>query len=105
MHTFSRYAAIFFLSFVLVFVPFGTTVMAEQSSAYGSDGSEDRGSGEILFDFFGTRPIGILATATGIAVYLVSLPFSVLGENTDEVGQKLVKEPAVYTFKRPLGEL
>jgi len=39
-----------------------------------------------------------------IFVYVVSLPFSLLGQNPGEAGAALVKEPAAYTFTRPLGE-
>jgi hypothetical protein len=33
------------------------------------------------------------------------LPFSLLGGNVGESAEKLVAEPARYTFTRPLGEL
>ena len=55
-------------------------------------------------DFIIVRPIGIAATAIGSIFYVVSLPFSLLGENPGEAGIALVKEPAAYTFTRPLGE-
>jgi hypothetical protein len=51
------------------------------------------------------RPLGIVATVVGAAVCVVSLPFSAAAGNTDEACQKLVKEPAGYTFQRPLGEI
>jgi len=40
----------------------------------------------------------------GTAVFIVSLPFSALGGNTKIACQKLVKDPAKFTFKRPLGD-
>jgi len=40
----------------------------------------------------------------GCAVFIVSLPFSLLGGNTKQASQKLVKDPASFTFVRPLGE-
>jgi len=48
--------------------------------------------------------LGIVATVFGCAVFVVSLPFSALGGNTKQAVQKLVKEPAAFTFVRPLGE-
>jgi hypothetical protein len=66
--------------------------------------TEDPGGGEMMFDLVVVRPVGIVATALGSVVYVISLPFSALGDNVGVAGQKLVQEPASYTFKRPLGE-
>ncbi len=104
----AKYGFIVFLSSALTFVPFGATVLAEGSSnspAYAPSGDEEHGAGEMLFDFLASRPVGIIATATGIVTYLISLPFSVLGGNPDEVGTRMVEESVAYTFKRPLGQL
>jgi len=51
------------------------------------------------------RAFGIVATAMGTAVFIVSLPFSLPGGNTKAAFQKLVVDPAKYTFNRPLGKL
>lgn len=63
------------------------------------------GSGEAMVaDALVARPIGLLTTVAGSVIYVVSLPFSLLGGNEEMAREKLVKEPAGYTFKRPLGE-
>ena len=63
------------------------------------------GSGEAMVaDTLIARPIGLLTTVVGSAIYVISLPFSLLGGNEEMAREKLVKEPASYTFKRPLGE-
>jgi hypothetical protein len=49
------------------------------------------------------RPVLLATTIVGSAVYLVSLPFSLLGGNTAEAGEVLVVGPARATFKRCLG--
>jgi len=49
------------------------------------------------------RPVGVAATVTGFALFLVSSPFSLLGGNAGESWDNLVAAPANYTFKRPLG--
>ena len=49
------------------------------------------------------RPLGILATAAGAAVWGISLPFSLLGGNAGEAADKLVGGPARETFVRCLG--
>jgi len=50
------------------------------------------------------RPLGLVGTVVGSAIFVVSLPFSALGGNTPAAWNNLVATPAVYTFHRPLGE-
>ncbi|MBW1735078.1 MAG: hypothetical protein JRJ09_08115 [Deltaproteobacteria bacterium] len=76
------------------------TVSAEQYV----DNLDEKG-GYMAGDLLVIRPLGILATAAGSIIYVLSLPFSVAGGNEEEARQKLVIEPAKYTFTRPLGEL
>lgn len=59
---------------------------------------------EMVADLVLLRPLGIVATVIGTAVFIVSLPFSVLGGNTKEAFHRLVIDPATFTFKRPLGK-
>lgn len=64
------------------------------------------GSGEaMVLDAIVFRPIGLVTTVIGGAVFLVSLPSSALGGNVGEAADKLIKEPIDYTFKRKLGDL
>jgi hypothetical protein len=67
---------------------------------------EDLGEkgGYMAADLAVLRPIGIAATAVGAVIYVISLPFSLAGGNEEEARQKLVIDPATYTFTRPLGE-
>jgi len=60
---------------------------------------------KMVLDAVVLRPIGLVTTVAGMAVYTVSLPFSLLGGNEPAAREHLVKDPARYTFKRPLGEL
>lgn len=50
------------------------------------------------------RPASLVATVVGTVFFVVSLPFSILGGNTDDAGRNLVLKPAKTTFIRPLGE-
>ena len=84
---------------ILLAPTLATTALAEEYFE-----KEDPSGGMMLADFIFVRPIGIAATAIGSIFYVVSLPFSLLGENPGEAGIALVKEPAAYTFTRPLGE-
>lgn len=54
-------------------------------------------------DLILVRPLGFVATLAGSAVFIVSIPFSAIGGNTEEAWESLVVSPATYTFKRPLG--
>jgi hypothetical protein len=84
---------------VLLIAPSASIALAEEYFE-----KEDPSGGEMIYDFILVRPIGIVATAVGSVFYVISLPFSALGGNSDEAVQALVKEPAAYTFKRPLGD-
>jgi len=59
--------------------------------------------GLMAFDLVLVRPAGLLATAIGSAAFIIWLPFSAINKDTAYAAEKLVKEPAAYTFGRPLG--
>ena len=84
----------------LIFSHLAPLALAEEH--YESMG--DKG-GQMAFDLVILRPMGIIATALGSITYVISLPFSIPGGNQDEAYQKLVTDPADYTFQRPLGEM
>ena len=83
----------------LLIIPFGSAALAQEYFE-----TEDPGGGAMLFDLVAVRPIGLIATAVGTATFILTWPFSALGRNSDVAAQKLVKDPASYTFTRPLGE-
>ena len=83
----------------LIAVPFATSALAQEYFE-----TREAGGDAMLYDTIVMRPVGLVATIVGSAVWVVSLPFSALGGNVDQATNKLVKEPAAYTFKRPLGE-
>ncbi len=60
---------------------------------------------EMMADLFLMRPFMLVSTVVTTATFIVSLPFSAMGGNVGESAEKLVVEPAAYTFTRPLGEL
>jgi hypothetical protein len=99
MFRITRKSLAIFVILVLLTAPLASTAMAEEYFE-----SEDPSGGMMIFDFVVVRPIGIMATAVGSVFYVVSLPFSLLGQNPGQAGVALVKEPAAYTFTRPLGE-
>ena len=66
--------------------------------------TENPSGGAMMFDLAVVRPISFVATAIGCVCFVVSSPFAALGGNLDLAGEKLVKSPAAFTFKRPLGD-
>ena len=72
--------------------------------SYNSTWVESGSAEAMVADVIIARPIGLVSTVVGSAVYVVSLPFSLLGGNEPQAREKLVKEPGAFTFKRPLGE-
>jgi len=65
---------------------------------------EERPSGlEMVADVLLARPILAIGTGIGAGVYVVTLPFSLLGGNAKEAGNTLVVVPFKATFLRCLG--
>src|SRR5215471_6577025 len=59
----------------------------------------------VIVDGLLLRPGGLVATVVGTAVFVVTLPFSIPTKSVDKAAQKLVVDPAKYTFVRPLGQV
>src|SRR5215472_16693370 len=66
--------------------------------------TEDVSAEAVIVDGLLLRPGGLVATAVGTAVFVVTLPFSIPTRSVDKAVQKLVLDPARYTFVRPLGQ-
>ena len=58
---------------------------------------------EMTVDLLVARPAGVVLTVLGTAVFVVGLPFSLLGGNVKSSAQTLVVGPAKTTFVRCLG--
>ncbi len=93
-----KQSIILFLTLTLIFIPFASTALAQEKA------QDVDMPGKMVVDALVTRPLGIIATVFGTALFVVSLPFSALGGNTREAYNNLMVKPAKYTFKRPLGE-
>jgi hypothetical protein len=90
---------------LMILIAFTVTAVATPVLAEVYATGEERSAMGMFGDVLLLRTLGFAATVGGAAVFVVSLPFSLLGGNTDEAAQKLVVEPAKFTFVRPLGEL
>lgn len=76
-------------------------LMPSVSAAKNTD--EQPSAGAMVADAIVARPLLLVATVAGAGLYVVSLPFSLLGGNAVEAGQTLVVGPAKNTFVRCLG--
>lgn len=90
---------------MLLVVVFITTVFASSSFAQAVIQDEEITTENMVVDAVLVRPLGLCAVILGVGLFVISLPFSALGKNVKEAGQKLVVAPAKFTFTRPLGEL
>jgi len=99
MAKFSKQYLVLFLTLCLVFAPLGTYALAQSSAK-----ENNLSAGTMALDFFFVRPLGVVTTTLGAALFVVSLPFSALGKNVKIAANTLVIEPAKFTFLRPLGE-
>lgn len=90
---------------IAVLIMFGIAVPVAPAFAWDPDFDKEPGGVAMAGDLLVVRPIAFVGLVCGAVVFVLSSPFSALGGNIDLAAQKLVKEPASYTFVRPLGEM
>lgn len=61
--------------------------------------------GEMMLDGILIRPLMLVSTVLGTAVFVITLPFTAFGGNVGDAADRLIVEPGAYTFGRPLGEI
>ena len=61
-------------------------------------------AGQMAGDALVARPLGLCATVIGGGLFVISLPFSLLGHNTGDAFNYLLADPFKFTFNRQLGE-
>lgn len=57
----------------------------------------------MLGDGLFARPVLMVLTATGVVMFVATLPFSLLGGNVGDASEMLITGPAKSTFLRCLG--
>ncbi len=72
--------------------------------AQGLEEDRDIMSGKMAGDALVVRPLSFCAMVLGGTVFIVSLPFSALGGNAKPAYDRLVADPFMFTFNRPLGD-
>ena len=99
MHGWTKKCMVLVMAVVVVCTTPGFSAFAQDKDLEG----EATGEGMIA-DFVLLRPLGIGATVVGTVFFIVSLPFSAPSGSVGVAFQKLVVEPATFTFARPLGK-
>lgn len=77
----------------------------EATAAEAEGKARDYSDGAMVFDALMLRPLGAVATVFGTAVWVVSLPVTIVSGDVGNAGSKLIADPLRYTFKRPLGDI
>lgn len=96
MQIFHKLVAVFTLALFLV-------VSAPGPARADDAGTESGDELAVVVDLFVLRPIGLVTTTAGIAVFVVSLPISLATLSVSKAFNALVVGPARYTFVRALG--
>jgi len=90
---------IIFMVTALIITSFSASSFAQDPFKH----KKDKEVGLIAFDVLLVRPFGITAIVAGSLIFALACPFSLLTGETKMTYQKLIKDPVIYTFKRPVG--
>ena len=78
-------------------------LMVPQALLAGTAIDETPNEWAMVGDLLVARPVGLVMTAGGAAVWLVSLPFTLLSGHAGEAAETLILGPGGTTFMRCLG--
>ena len=92
-------------NFLLSVLTIAALAAATQAQAYGPVIDEVPSAEAMTFDLFIVRPLGLVGTVAGVAVYVVALPINLLTFNLAAPARRLIVQPAKFTFTRALGAL
>jgi hypothetical protein len=93
-----------FASFKKTFIVLMTVVLvALPLHSQAQEIDETPSAAAMVFDGLIVRPITLVATVIGAAIWTITLPFSLLGGNAGDAADTLVLAPAEATFIRCLG--
>ena len=90
---------------VAVLILCATTLVHAAEDSYMTKDRGDVSAEAIIADGLLLRPAGVVATIVGTLAFVVVLPFSIPTKSVDKAAQKLIVDPARYTFVRPLGQI
>ena len=90
---------------VAVIFMFMTSALAGPVLAWDPDADTEPSGAAMAGDLLVIRPVSFVGLVAGSIVFVLSSPFSAIGGNINQAAEKLVKNPASYTFVRPLGDI
>jgi hypothetical protein len=90
---------------VAVFFLWATTLVHAAEDSYMTKDRGDVSAEGIIVDGLVLKPAGLVATIVGAVAFVVILPVSIPTKSVDKAAQKLIVDPARYTFVRPLGQI
>jgi hypothetical protein len=95
------------MKFTTVIAAAALALSAMSAQAQDRDGIDNTPSAAAMaFDFVLVRPLGLVATILGTGLFIAQLPFdAVMKDGAAVPAQKLVVDPASFTFRRPLGQM
>ena len=93
------------IALTMVMLLFCATSLVHAQDTYTDKGGSDVTAEAIIVDGLLLRPAGVLATMVGSLAFVVTLPFSIPTRSVDKAAQKLIVDPAKYTFVRPMGQI
>ncbi len=66
-------------------------------------GSQEASVDAMILDAVFIRPLGLVSMVGGTAVFVVTIFFTVPSGSANQAADRLISDPARYTFARPLG--
>lgn len=99
MSRLNKHFIILFLAAAIMIPP--VSVLAE-TRPEGSDPQIN--AAYMVGDAIIARPLGLVGTAVGFGLFIISSPFALISGSATEAWDGIVVYPAKFTFTRPLGD-
>ena len=100
MHKYAKQSIILFIIIAMVSVPFVSSAGDSVDII-----EEEPSAGAMFADLVLIRPAGIIIAVLGPCLFVVALPFTILGGNVKASGKRLVVQPFKQAFFRHLGQM
>ena len=88
----------------LLAVSASAAAIDNKDASFSSEANTTPSSGAIAADIVLLRPLGLAGTLLGTALFVVGLPFEAISGDISGPANRLIVQPAQFTFARPLGD-
>jgi hypothetical protein len=103
MNSISKRLGVVLCAIAISVLPVASSAFAAAPAAAPNE-KDDFTTEKMAVDLVAIRPLGMVSTIAGCALYVFSLPFSLPAGNATAVWESAVVKPAKYTFDRPMGD-